>query len=592
MADRNKHLVAGKRLPNRKIRETRKTAGHTREYLLAGALLVVTLLLYFHSLKNGFVDWDDPEYLRDNPVVHQLGWEQIKAMFTSFFSGNYQPLTVFTYALEYAVSGYRSAKLYHFNNLFLHLVNVLLVFWFIRMISRRSDIAAIVALFFGIHPMHVESVAWISERKDVLYSAFFLAGLISWCYFLRSKELLPGSSGRSVPKPRTFYFLTLLFLFLSLLSKSAAVVFPLVLLLVDFLAARKFTIRVLCEKLPFFALSLIFGIVAMISQGSAIGRGLDLELSPMDRLFTVNYAFIKYIAMLFYPAGLSAYHPYPAIDSGLQGMIIYMSLVINFLLAGAAVYSLKYSRTWFFGVMFFLVNMVLVLQILPVGGAYMAERYTYLSYIGLFFVLASLFAKAYDMAASSSPLRIALMFVLVLFSALIAYTTYQRIFVWKDSLALFGDVVNKYPGNHLAYYLRASARPPADAGLAIEDYTTSISLKADNPKAFNNRGNVYSAGGRYQEALADYNRALSLNSGLTEALNNRGAIKAIFGDPAGALTDIEAAIEIRPDYRDAYRNRGLVMLQMKDLRAARKDWKKAVSLGDELSGKLLDQYPE
>jgi len=296
--------------------------------------------------------------------------------------------------------------------------------------------------------------------------------------------------------------------------------------------------------------------------------------------------------MLFYPAGLSAYHPYPLIGPGSSGAFIYLSLLFNLILAGLAVFTLRYSRNLLFGFLFFLVSLILILQILPFGGAFIAERYTYLSYIGLFYILACLFAATSEKIRPVLPVKYTLAGVFILFSGLFSITTYQRIMVWKDSFALFDDVVRKYPENYIAWYLRASARQDKDVNGAFSDYSKSIALKADNPKAFNNRGNILSAGRKYNEALADYNAALNFDSTLTEALNNRGAIKAIFGDLNGALHDIDKAIIIRPEYRDAYRNRGLVRLQMHDLSSARDDWRRAAELGDELSVKLLKQYAE
>ncbi len=564
--------------------KTKKGFNFSRDYLLAGAIALFTLLLYLHSLQNGFVDWDDPDYLRDNLVVHQLGWKQFLYIFTSFYSGNYHPLTTLFFSLEYAVSAYQSAAIYHFDNLCLHLINVILVFWFIRMISNKALIAPFVAFLFGIHPMHVESVAWISERKDLLYSAFFLAGLISYCYFLKNQG--NGTASRS----RKFYLLALLFFLFSLLSKSAAVVLPLVLLLIDFLQNRNFSKQQIFEKIPFFALSLLFGILAILSQESAIQHGVELSLSPIGRFFTVNFAIVRYMAMLFYPAGLSAYHPYPVLQVVNQGIVNYLPLLFNLLIIGVVIYSLKYSRKWFFGFFFFIVNIILVLQIIPVGGAFIAERYSYMAYIGLFYIIACLFAIAAEKLGKGLSLRIFLWLIFFMFSTLFSITSYQRILVWNNSLALFDDVVRKYPDNFLAYNLRASARKDKDVSGAIEDYSKSIALNPKNPRAFNNRGNVYSASGKYREALEDYNAALKFDSTLTEAFNNRGAIKAIFGDLSGALSDINKAIMLKPESKDAYRNRGLVRLQLHDLSLARDDWRKAAALGDELSVKLLNRY--
>lgn len=275
-----------------------------------------------------------------------------------------------------------------------------------------------------------------------------------------------------------------------------------------------------------------------------------------------------------------------------QGLVIFLTLFFNLFILGAAIYLLKYSRNWLFGLLFFLVNMILVLQIVPVGGAYFAERYTYISYIGLFFIIACLLVKMWESAQISFFRRFVLYAAVFLFTLFLSVTTVHRIKVWKDSLTLFDDVVNKYPLNYLGYYLRGGARQENDGSGAISDYSKSIEINPVNPKAFNNRGNIYSSIRKYQEALGDYNAALKFDSTLTEALNNRGAIKAILGNPDGALADIEKALVLKPEYTDAYRNRGLVKLQLNDLKAARNDWKKASEMGDDLSEKLLNRYPE
>ena len=576
----------------RKVTKKQLKENPSQEYLIAGGIALFTLFLYFHSLQNGFVDWDDPGYLRDNPFIQHLGWEQVKSIFSSFYSGNYHPVTTVTFALEYAVSGYRSATLYHFNNLWLHLVNVLLVYWFIRLISQNRLVAAVVAILFGIHPMHVESVAWISERKDVLYGAFFLASLVCYCYYLRETGSHLNAGKTASGSRKKFYFLSLMFFLAAVLSKSAAVVFPVILLLIDFLLNRKFSTGQIVEKIPFFLIALVFGILALYSQESAIQRGVELELTPLNRFLAVNFSLVRYIGFLFYPAGLSAYHPYPVMFSETPGIIGFIPVVLVGIVAAVAIYSLKYSRKWVFGLIFFFVNIVLVLQILPVGGAFMAERYTYISYIGLFYIPGLVIQNLTENKLTKSALRYMFFGLLIFGLFLLSITTYKRVGVWNNSLTLFSDVVNKYPENYQAYNLRASARSETDANGAIADFTRSIELNPANPRAYNNRGNLYSAGRRYREALADYNEALKSDSTLTEALNNRGAIKAIFGDFNGALDDLNKSLRLKPGSKDAFRNSGLVRMQLKDLHSAREDWKIAAGLGDETSGKLLSKYPE
>ena len=198
---------------------------------LAG-VLVLTYIAFFPSIKNGFTNWDDNVYVAENSLITKLSGDHVKQIFNTAnsVSNNYHPLAILSLALDYKISGY-NPKTYHITNLLFHLLNTALVFWFIFLLSgKKVHAATITALFFGIHPMHVESVAWISERKDVLYVFFFMAGLIAYYKYI-------SISGKN--KVFLYVFVLLLFL-LSVLSKAMAVVFPMVLLLIDYYKGRKF----------------------------------------------------------------------------------------------------------------------------------------------------------------------------------------------------------------------------------------------------------------------------------------------------------------------------------------------------------------
>jgi protein O-mannosyl-transferase len=574
----------------RKKKEASDTEAGKKDLFVAGGIVLFCLVLFLPSLQNGFVNWDDPDYILNNTVIHHLTWTNLKTIFSGFYVANYHPFTTLSFALEYQVVGYNSPLLYHFNNLWIHLFNVLLVYWLIRVVSRNSLVAAVVAFWFGIHPMHVESVAWISERKDVLYAAFFLAGLISYYYYLLNSGNIPGQQPGKNSGPAKQYFIALLLFLFSLLSKSAAVVFPVVLWLVDFLAGRKFSGKMITEKIPFLALSLLFGILAIFSQETAIEKGVGLVLTPLNRFFVVNYAFLRYIWMSVVPAGMSAYHPYPVMAGGKFSILVYLSAFINLLLTGAVIYSLRTSRRYFFGFAFFVVTIFLVLQILPFGGAILSERYTYLPYIGLFFIAGHFMVSAWNNPKLSTGIRYLVPVAFILFSLLFTIISYNRIRIWKDSDSLFSDVIRKYPDNYLAYSLRGTAKMKDDPEGALEDFDASIARYGVNPLSYNNRGNIYLQQKKFREALQDYNSAISSDPKMDEAYNNRGAIKGMMGDLDGALADFNRALELKPDYADAYRNRGFVEWQKNEKDAARADWQKAVELGDQVSAKMLQKY--
>ena len=166
-------------------------------FLLIFVILMITLVIYLPSLKNGFVNLDDPDYVTENTRIRKLDQQHLKTIFTTFQNANYHPLTTLPNAVEFSIGGDQSAKLFHVNNLLLHLMNVLLVFWFTRTLLRNQYVAAVVALLFAIHPMHVESVVWVSERKDVLYTFFFFLSLNCYLSFLQAGGIMQASRSGS-----------------------------------------------------------------------------------------------------------------------------------------------------------------------------------------------------------------------------------------------------------------------------------------------------------------------------------------------------------------------------------------------------------
>ncbi|ETW97405.1 MAG: hypothetical protein ETSY1_22875 [Candidatus Entotheonella factor] len=247
------------------------------------ASILMTLVVMWPTLGNGWTNWDDQFYVLHNPLIRDISIDRIKTIFLTLqVQGIYHPLTLVSYALDYALSGLEPAT-YHATNLILHILNVGLVFWFIYLLVGSTHIATVTAILFGIHPMHLESVAWISARKDVLYALFFISGLIVYLYYLQSYKRKLG-----------LYLLCFLMFLLSLLSKGMAVTFPLLLLCIDFLLKRRLKGVVIWEEVPFLLLSAGFGIIAIIAEqvGAALvalnqynyGEGcnshIDVRLCP------------------------------------------------------------------------------------------------------------------------------------------------------------------------------------------------------------------------------------------------------------------------------------------------------------------------
>ncbi len=463
-------------------------------------IVLITLFVYFPALKNDFIiNWDDKGYIHDYEPIHKLNIENVKTIFSEFYKGNYHPLTTLFYAVEYFIVG-TSPFLFHLNNLILHLCNVILVFVFIKKLSGQQFIAAFCAVFFGIHPMHVESVAWISERKDVLYTFFFLISLINYQKYLQAQQ--------QNKKKFLFYSYSLLCFILSLLSKSAAVSLPLVLLLIDYFNRRQFIIKNLIDKIPYFLLSLVFGIIAIASQKETGAiQNLKPIYSVIDRFFIVSYAFVTYIYKLFIPINLSAMYSYPYLHNGKLPLEYYLSGIIAVIIITLFVVFLRKKRSAIFGFLFFIATIILVLQIIPVGGAVLAERYTYVPYIGLFFIIGTEF---YNFTKKQKPVLFNFfLFLGIVVILIFSFLTYDRIKAWKNGETLFTDVIKKNPNLPFAYGNRAFYYKENKMwGKAINDYNIAIKLNPDEKGIFANRGAALYQIGKIKEAAEDFEQAL------------------------------------------------------------------------------------
>src|ERR1019366_3997331 len=399
---------------------------HKTNLLWISGILLLTFIAFTPTLKNGFTNWDDNVYIGENTLIKSLSAENIKKIFDidNQVALNYHPITILSFAIDYKLSKY-NPKTYHATNLLFHLLNTALVFWFIFLLSgNKLQVAAMVALFFGIHPMHIESVAWISERKDVLYVFFFMSSLI--CYY----KYIHAERKNKLP----LYMFTLILFLLSILSKAMAVVLPLILLLIDFYEGRKLDKYSIFEKVPFFIFALFFGVIAsrIQSQGAAIAN-LD-TFTWLQRFEFASYGMVNYIYNLFVPINLSCFYPYPDPKNNYLSFIFYISPFIVLGLSAFVLWSIRKNKILVFGFLFFCVTIALVLQFITVGKVIMADRYSYLSYIGLLFPI----AMGYEWLQHQEnkkyiSLKKIAKLLIVLCVAICLVLTYQRIKVWKNS---------------------------------------------------------------------------------------------------------------------------------------------------------------
>ncbi len=534
-----------------------------------GVIIVVTLIVFFPTLFNNFNNWDDRVYINENPYIKALSWKNLQWIFSNAFMGNYHPLTMISLALDYQINEF-NPFVFHLTNLLLHTGNAVLVFLIIYALTGKLNISVIAGLLFGVHTIHVESVSWVSERKDVLYAFFYLAALYSYIRFGKKKE-------------RKWYWFSIGFFILSLLSKGQAVSLAVTLFLVDYFRGKKlFDQKGLVDKIPYFILAVIFGIVAIKSQQGVAATEM-VHTDGLQRILFASYGFLMYIGKLILPVYLSAHYPYPdlAQDANLPVIYFLAPLIIPAFLA-ALYLSYKKSKPLFFGLGFFLVNIFLVLQWLPVGKAIMADRYAYIPSIGYCFLF------GYMIVNKEYLHNIKVSYVLVaIYILALSVMTFGRTQIWKTSFTLWNDIIEKNSNVPFAWYNLGNAHSDtANYKAAFDDYTQAISLAPNYYNAYINRAAARNKLNDYLGAIEDLDLVIKHDTTLVNAYIIRAKARQFLKDYSGALEDYDRAIVLNPQMPELYLNRGKVFSDMHENQRALDDYVQALNINP----KMIDAY--
>ncbi len=506
--------------------------------------LALSTIAFFPSLSNEFVNWDDDVNLLENPNLEVFDWAHVKAIFSSSVMGGYNPLSIFTLAIEKHFFGLEPF-VFHLNNLLLHLLAVFLVFRLLVNLGLSPLAAVVGATLFGLHPMRVESVAWVTERKDVLFGVFYLGAML--CY-LRSL--------RNPSRQNYWQWWTLALFVLALFSKIHAVALPLSLLAIDYWEKRKIEWKLLWEKVPYFGLSLAVGAwgIYMLSKAETLTNTSDYSF--FDRLLVGAYSFVIYLFKFVYPYEMSPLYPYPA------------SLDWKFYVAPLGVLAVVYLfyeayrreyRATVFSLAFFAFNVFFVLQILAAGQGYKADRFTYIPYLGLFFGL----AYAFDYALKRwKDYQVLLQGGMMMYILLLGMMTWQQCGVWKNGGTLWTHVLKYYqntalPFGNLGHYYRGEKQYQ----LALQNYNQAVALNTREGKTFSSRGKTYFDMGQAQPAIKDYTKAIAMDATQPEFFVNRGAAYGSLGKLNEALADFNEGLRLDPDFKNGYLNRFLVFTQ-------------------------------
>jgi tetratricopeptide (TPR) repeat protein len=520
------------------------------------AITICVVIVYLRVFHAGFMAWDDGEYVLHNKDIR--GFDHISEWFSHFYVGNYQPLTMASYALDHLIGG-QQPFIYHLTSILLHIGTAWLLYLFVNRLQPYKWVAFFVALLFALHPSQTESVSWVAERKTVLSGFFCLLAL--WQY----TGYVAQSSSRKL-------MLVTVAGIAAMLSKGIAVSLPLALLATDMWLGRDLKAkRVWLEKLPLLACSIIIGIVAIQAQQSARFLNLHSELSFFDSIIYAGYAYTQYLVHLFVPIDLSVIYPYPKELCVIH--YLYTAISIAIICLGV----IAYRKRWFIlagGIAFYTVNIIFVLQFVQFGEVLMADRYMYIACIGVwvpavYYLYVWLQQKGKQALAISVTTAVALAF---------AITTFIRNDIWLTDFEFFNAIVTTFPDSAVAQYSVGNMyMKMGDYAEAGRRFDAAVQIEPGNYKAWHSKGALALRQGKAMEALDALNKSLEIKEN-TKAYFSRAMLFEGTGRPQQAISDIDNVLAAQPENARAWYIKGDCLEQTNDLASALEHYNKAIAL--------------
>jgi tetratricopeptide (TPR) repeat protein len=546
-----------------------------RYLLISMFLAAVTFMVYWRALDNGFiVYYDDGEYVTQNTHIQGgLTPDAISWAFTSMHSANWHPVTWMSHMLDFALYGLNPAG-HHLTNLLLHTASTILLFLLLTRMTGLMWRSAFVAALFAVHPLHVESVAWIAERKDVL-SAFFWM-LTMWAYVRYSER--PGLAR---------YSLVVLAFGLGLMCKPMLVTLPLVLLLLDYWPLGRLTFggskagdspsswRLVREKMPFFAMSAASSVITYVAQQKSGAIGEIEAFSVEARVMNAAVSYVSYIGKMLWPSRLSAIYPHPG-----DALPIWRAVTAAVILAAICVLVIRAGRRhpylpvgWFW----YVLTLIPVIGLVQVGGQAMADRYTYVPLIGLFIMIAwgvpgLLRVGEWEKGRSQSPTNHSpantehptpntyarcLVVISAVVVVVLACRTWVQVQYWRDSTTLLEHAIEVTSDNYGAHdALGAALAAEGRYEEAIAQHEAALKITPTYEVAHNNLGAALARAGRIDQAIVEYRAAIRIYPRYAEAHYNLAKALAMQGDRDAAVTEYGESLRLDPDNAEAHNNLG------------------------------------
>jgi protein O-mannosyl-transferase len=526
-------------------------------------LAMVTLAVFWQVNQFNFVNIDDDIYVTENSHIRSgITLDGIHWAFSTLHAEFWHPLTWLSLMLDYQLYGLNAGG-YHVTNVILHILSTILLFWLFNRMTGAFWKSAFVAAFFALHPLRVESVAWVAERKDVLSGFFWMLTLCLYVYYTE--------------KPAIKRYALVLFCFVcGLMSKPMVVTMPVVMILLDYWPLGRFEshkgkllLWQLKEKALFFVLSAVFSIITIYAQHKLSVN----DFSISSRLANAPVSFITYLEKTFWPHDMAVFYPFS--DQLLVWQILGSTLLI-IAISVAVIIMVKRFPYLFVGWLWYAITLLPVIGIIRSTIHSMHDNYTYLPSIGIAIMLAwgipLLFPREDTRKNILFPAGIAVI-------AVLAVLTWQQCSYWKNSVTVFSHALLVTKDNYIAHNnLGIVLFSEGKTNKALHHYNKAIRIINDNAIVYTNRGILFTKIGQYNHAIEDFNEAIRLKSDYADAYNGRGNACYKLGQYQQTLTNYNEAIRLKPDYADAYNNRGVAYYKLGQYQQALADYNEAIRL--------------
>ncbi|MFH1616265.1 MAG: tetratricopeptide repeat protein [Planctomycetota bacterium] len=568
-------------------------------------IVIATVAVYLQCWRHDFINFDDPGYVTENIHVKKgLNWENVLWAFTTFDQSNWHPLTWLSHMADCELFGLAPGP-HHMVNVLLHLLNTVGLFYVFYRMTNRLWTTAFIASLFALHPLHIESVAWISERKDVLSTFFWILTMILYLGYIRCPQ-------------RKRYWLVIVCYALGLMAKPMLVTLPVVLILLDFWPLGRFQpagpagkiayYHLIVEKIPLFILAALASIVTFIAQREGGSVATIDQIPLLTRLSNVFVSYSAYIFKMFRPLNLAVFYPYPAYGVPLrQGLVCFAVILCTTIAAVCLIRTMPWVFTgWFW----YIITLLPVIGLVQIGAQARADRYTYIPLIGLFIIIAW---TARELLCRHRFLKPVFGICAILVIVLLAICSRRYLEKWHDNSTLLEHALTvagpstTIHGNLGSTYLKAGKIEQAVKHLhaalrikqndfrahdalalalsrqgrideAVSHWNEAIAANPSYVAAYNNLAVAYAEHGRTDEAIACYRKALEINPDLPEARNNLGNALLSQGKTDQAVAEYKIAIDLDPGYARAHYNLAIVLEKVGKTEEAIAHYRRAIAL--------------